>query len=120
MGRITADAEGGYTFILVLPERLAEGKYTVTATAAEHQITSPPFTVSGVAISAEEGVQRGQEDALLAPMPSSAPGIGPMPLPTPGSSAQPSSTQPSLALIAIALTAVGAVLAAAWVRLRRC
>ena len=113
LGIIAADVEGGFSLLYVLPAWLGEGTYTVEASSGEHQIAGPPFMVSGVAVAEEEEEsQRGQEDALLAPMPTfAAPTVA---APTGGTPASPISTRArsSVALALVAVAAAGAALAA--------
>lgn len=69
---VTADAEGGFSYLAVLPADLAEGNYIVSASAPGRRVLSPPFLISGQPISAstdEQGEQREQEEPLLAPAP---------------------------------------------------
>ena len=78
LGETTANAEGEFTHIAVLPADLAEGVYYFRGTTIHHWVMSPPLTVWGTAI--EEGGGQGprdEDDGLLAPMPTFAPGVVP-------------------------------------------
>ncbi|MEO7837833.1 MAG: hypothetical protein ABIU06_00595 [Anaerolineales bacterium] len=75
LGEILSDAEGEFLHIAVLPVELAEGTYYFRGVTSHHFVLSPPLTVWGVAI-VEGGGQgeRDEDDGLLAPMPTLAPG----------------------------------------------
>lgn len=76
LGEVTADGEGEFLQIVVLPTDLTEGIYYIRATTSHHQVISPPLTVWGMAM-VEGGGQgeRDEDDGLLAPMPTYAPGV---------------------------------------------
>ena len=77
-GEIIASGEGEFTYIAVLPADLVEGTYYFRAVTSHHYVLSPPLTVWGTAFT-EGGGQgpRDEDDGLLAPMPTSAPGVVP-------------------------------------------
>ena len=79
LGEITANAEGEFKQIVALPSDLAEGTYYFRATTIHHWVISPPLTIWGTAPSMSEGGQgrRDEDDGLLAPMPTFAPGVVP-------------------------------------------
>jgi hypothetical protein len=67
---------------VTLPTDLAEGTYSFQAITDDHQITSPLLTVFGAPILSEETEPlRNEDDGLLAPMPTSAPGVSSTALP---------------------------------------
>lgn len=76
LGDVTANAEGDFTYIAVLPVELVEGAYYFRAVTSHHYVLSPPLTVWGTAI-AEGGGQgpRDEDDGLLAPMPTFPPAV---------------------------------------------
>ena len=78
LGEILANAEGEFTHIVVLPTDLVEGTYFFRAVNSHHYVLSSPLTVWGTALG-EGGEQgpRDDDDALLAPMPTFAPGVVP-------------------------------------------
>lgn len=78
VGEITTNVEGEFMHIAVLPSDLAEGTYYFRATTSHHWAISPPLTVWGTAYM-EGGGQglRDEDDGLLAPMPTFAPGVVP-------------------------------------------
>ncbi|MFT3895833.1 MAG: hypothetical protein QM730_29795 [Anaerolineales bacterium] len=82
LGEFVADVEGVFSHIVTVPVDLKEGNYTFQATTDDHVIESPAFVVWGMAIieDAEDG-QRTDEDPLLAPMPTYAPGVSVTPMP---------------------------------------
>jgi len=90
VGEITTDAEGVFLQIVTLPVDLKEGAYQFRAVTGDHEILSPALLVQGPAILEEGGSQdqREEDDGLLAPMPTFAPGV------VPGGAAQPT-VQPS-------------------------
>jgi hypothetical protein len=86
LGLVTADPEGIFIQVVVLPENLVEGIYMLRANSDDHVNFSPQFTVSGTAPSSPEEHQDGQrdgEDGLLAPMPTFQPGATAIFAPTP-------------------------------------
>ena len=74
---VIADVEGGFTQAIVLPADLPEGEYHIRAVTDDHDLTSPLLTVFGPAITNAEDGQRAEDDPLLAPMPTFAPGAVP-------------------------------------------
>ncbi|MCI0555947.1 MAG: hypothetical protein L0287_33810 [Anaerolineae bacterium] len=81
LGQMISDAEGEFTHITVLPADLVEGTYYFRAVTSHHFVLSPAFTVQGPPILDPEGGHgdgdREEEDPLLAPMPTFAPGVVP-------------------------------------------
>ena len=77
LGEVTADAEGGFIQVITLPADLLDGEYTIRAVMDDHDLTGPPFTVFGPAITNGEEGQREEDDPLLASMPTFAPGVVP-------------------------------------------
>ena len=80
VGEIAADTEGVFLHIATLPVDLKEGAYYFRAITDDHEILSPVLLVQGPAIMNEEGGgqgQRDEDDGLLAPMPTFAPGVSP-------------------------------------------
>ena len=90
LGGIIADVEGVFLITVPLPVDLTEGTYTFLAITDDHNITSPELTVQGSPIYGGESGQglRDEDDPLLAPMPTFAPGV------IPGGVVQPT-TQPA-------------------------
>ncbi|HSB02011.1 MAG TPA: hypothetical protein VLE49_15285 [Anaerolineales bacterium] len=79
VGTMLGDAEGVFLLTITLPNDLAEGTYTVRATTDDHTVVSPQITVWGTAmLGDEEEGQRAEEDSLLAPIPTFAPGVAPV------------------------------------------
>jgi len=63
LGEVTTDNEGVFLQNVTLPIDLPEGLYALRASAYDHEIFSPPFTVWGIPIQNEEGnVIRDQSD----------------------------------------------------------
>jgi hypothetical protein len=79
LGQIVADLEGIFIHIIVLPVDLPAGEYKIRGVTDHHDVLSPVLTVQGPAILSEEGGQgeRDEDDGLLAPMPTYAPGVVP-------------------------------------------
>ena len=73
LGEIMTDPEGGFTLVILLPADLPEGTYRIRAVSDEHDLTSPWLSVTGSAILSQEEGQRGEEEALLAAMPTLSP-----------------------------------------------
>lgn len=78
LGNVSADTEGIFLHIAILPVDLPEGVYNVRGVTEHHDVLSPALTVQGPAI-VEGGGQgeRDEDDGLLAPMPTYAPGVVP-------------------------------------------
>jgi hypothetical protein len=86
LGLVTADPDGIFIQVILLPENLLEGIYMLRANSDDHVNFSPQFTVSGTAPSNPEEYQDGQrdeEDGLLVPMPTFQPGATAASAPTP-------------------------------------
>jgi hypothetical protein len=79
LGQIVADLEGIFIHIIVLPVDLPAGEYMIRGVTEHHDVLSPVLTVQGPAILSETGSQGGrdEDDGLLAPMPTYAPGVVP-------------------------------------------
>ena len=114
LGEVTADAEGVFLQTVALPTDLGEGNYQFRAITDDHEILSPTLAVQGSPIAGEEGGEpREDEDALLAPMPSSVPAtLVPAAGPTANSAQPPSTGSPMVVLIGLIM--VGAALAVGW------
>lgn len=81
-GTILADVEGVFVLALTLPFDLPEGTYILRATTDDHTVESPQIAVSGAPIMEGGGQgERDEDDALLAPMPTYAPGVSSTPMP---------------------------------------
>lgn len=78
LGSAIADAEGVFLLTITLPVDLVEGEYVVHGTTDDHVLDSPPITVWGSAnLGGGEDGLRSEDDGLLAPMPTFAPGVVP-------------------------------------------
>ena len=79
LGEVVADVEGIFLHIIVLPVDIPDGVYNIRALTDHHEVLSPALTVQGPAILGEGGGQgeRDEDDGLLAPMPTFAPGVVP-------------------------------------------
>lgn len=80
LGEIIADTEGVFLQIVTIPPDLMEGIYQFRAVTDDHQILSPELLIQGSAILSEDNggqAQREEDDGLLAPMPTFAPGVVP-------------------------------------------
>ncbi len=110
LGTVTADTQGVFLLTLALPVDLAAGTYAVRATTEDHVVNSPPIVIWGTAVveNEEEG-RRAEEEALLAPMPTFAPGTSSMPLPQQMALEIPVSNKRSPALIYLILFGVGVI-----------
>ena len=109
LGEVVTDLEGVFVHIVVLPIDLPEGVYNVRAVTTHHDVLSPALTVQGFPILAEGGGQgeRDEDDGLLAPMPTLAPGVSSTPLPQPAAVEPPVSRRNSTTLIYSILAGVG-------------
>jgi hypothetical protein len=106
-GTVLADTEGIFLLTITLPFDLVEGTYVLRATTDDHQLESPPITVSGSA-DTEQGQQRELEEPLLAPMPTVAAGVATS-IP-PASVAEPAAAQRSSTWLLSTVGAIGIVL----------
>ena len=71
LGSVSADEAGDFTQALPLPVDLLPGAYELRA-ADSHHSASIPLNVAPGAGSEEEGQQQGEDEPLLAPMPTQA------------------------------------------------
>jgi hypothetical protein len=79
---VTADGEGVFTQIIVLPADLPAGEYNFRAKSDHHLVTSPMITVWGAAVEdQEDNAIRDQSDVQLGAVPTFAPGILSTPVP---------------------------------------
>ena len=82
VGEVVTDVEGIFRHTIVLPVDLPEGVYNVRAVTSHHDVLSPSLTVQGSPILEGGGQgERDEDDGLLAPMPTFAPGVPSTPLP---------------------------------------
>jgi hypothetical protein len=119
-GTVLADVEGVFLLTLTLPVDLPEGTYILRATTDDHVVESPQIIVSGAAILEGGGQgERDEDDALLAPMPTYAPGFSstPMPQAVAAESQAPEASSSPVLLGSIAV--LGIILLAAYIRMKR-
>ncbi len=92
LNEVTVDSEGVFLQVVTLPADLPEGTYYFRAVTDDHEVLSPAILVQGSAIMNEEVEgQRAEEEPLLAPMPTFAPGIAPTQPPQTASPTKPAS-----------------------------
>ena len=119
LGDITSDAEGQFLQIVSMPGDLPEGGYQFQAVTDDHEITSPRILVQGVPIEEVNEGQRDEEESLLAPMPTFAPGVSPT-LPVQAVSSKEAQTKPDqFAIIIPVLTTAGALLLLGIARMKK-
>ena len=117
LGEINANLEGIFIQTIVLPSDLPAGEYTIRGVTEHHDILSPVFTVQGPAVSSEGSGQgpRDENDGLLAPMPTYAPGVVPggvtQPALEPAFQELPDSNRKPLLLVLLGSVVVGIMLA---------
>jgi hypothetical protein len=101
LGEAVTDLEGVFLHVVVVPTDLPEGVYNIRAVTSHHDVLSPALTVQGSPILGEGGGQgaRDEDDGLLAPMPTFAPGVSSTPLPQTAALEPPVSTRSSTTLI---------------------
>jgi len=111
LGEAVTDLDGVFLQIVVLPVDLPEGVYNVRAVTSHHDVLSPALTVQGPAILSEGGGQgeREEDDGLLAPMPTFAPGVSSTPVPQTAAVNPPTPSGMSPVLIYSILLGVGIV-----------
>ena len=97
---ITADGEGVFTQIIVLPADLPAGEYNLRAKSEHHLVTSPTITVWGAAVEDQESSSvQDQSDLELGPVPTIAPGVPSTSLPRTAPLEPPASMGSSTTLI---------------------
>ena len=117
LGEIVADTDGIFLQIIALPTDLAAGTYNFPAVTDDHEILSPALLVQGSAIISEAGGQGepDEDDGLLAPMPTFAPGVVPggvsQAAAQPASQEPPASNPNSAAFVVLGLLVMGAFVA---------
>lgn len=103
---VTADGEGVFTQIIVLPTNLPAGEYNFLAMSDHHIITSPGITVWGAAVLEQEdsGI-RDQSDLQLGTVPTFAPTVASTPLPAaaPIETAPPQTSTMPLVWVAVGI-----------------
>jgi hypothetical protein len=111
LGEVNADLEGIFIHTIVLPADLPPGEYTIRGVTEHHDVLSPVFSVQGPAVSGEGGGQgqRDDDDGLLAPMPTYAPGVSSTALPPAATIDAPVSRGSSTSLMVVILLGVGIV-----------
>jgi len=85
-GEIVADVDGVFLQSVIVPVDLPQGTYNFLAITDDHNVTSPDFLVQGPPILTDGGGGQGlrdEDDPLLAPMPTFAPGVAPAIAPGP-------------------------------------
>jgi len=119
-GEVLADVEGIFQLTITLPVDTPEGTYVIRATTDDHVVESPQIVIAGAAI-VEGGGQgeRDEDDGLLAPMPTFAPGVVSTPMPQAvvieTEAPEPSSSPLLLGAVAV----VGLILVATYIRMKR-
>ena len=106
-GEILSNGEGEFKYIATLPSDLIEGTYYFRAVTSHHYVLSSPLTVWGTAIMEGGGQgERGEDDNLLAPMPTFPPAVGTAPPPQVPEE-QPASGWDPIILMLMALIVIG-------------
>jgi hypothetical protein len=109
---VTADGEGVFTQIIVLPADLPAGEYNFRAKSDHHTILSPTITVWGAAVQdQEDNAVREQSDVQFGPTPTFALAVVSASTPLPQTTAlePPASNGKSTILIYSILLGVGIV-----------
>jgi hypothetical protein len=97
--QVTADGEGVFTQIIVLPADLPAGEYKLRARSEHHLVTSPAITVWGAAVENQESSSvQDQSDLALGPVPTIA-AVPATPVPQNTALDTPTSTGNSTTLI---------------------
>ena len=111
LGEVVTDLEGVFIYVAILPVDLPQGVYNIRAVTGHHDVLSPALTVQGSPILGEGGGQgeRDEDDGLLAPMPTFAPGVSSTPLPQTTALEPPVSKGSSTILIYSILLGMGIV-----------
>jgi hypothetical protein len=112
LGTVLADAEGAFELTVIIPVDLPKGAYQVYAVAHELEVISPVVTIQGVPVFAgDEAAQGGisEDDGLLAPMPTFAPGSSSTSVPQTAASEIEVSKPKSTSLIYSVLFGIGLI-----------
>jgi hypothetical protein len=97
---VTANGEGVFTQIIVLPADLPTGEYNFRARSDHHMVMSPTIIVWGVAVQdQEDSAIRDQSDVQLGPLPTFAPDVTSTPVPQTAALEPPASKGSSTTLI---------------------
>ena len=109
LGEVVTDLEGVFVYIAILPVDLPEGVYNIRAVTSHHDVLSPALTVQGSPILGEGGGQgeRDEDDGLLAPMPTFAPGVSSTKIPQATSTEKPVFNWNSIILTGVVLMGIG-------------
>ena len=108
LGEVLADTEGIFVLSITLPPNVVEGGYVVRATTDDHVVESAPLTIWGTSdLGGSSDGPREEEDGLLAPMPTFAPGVSSTPLPQTATLETPVSRRNSTTVIYSILAGVG-------------
>ena len=119
-GTVLADAEGVFLLSITLPVDVPEGTYVVWGTTDDHKVESPPITVSGAAIVEGGEGERSEDDLLLAPMQTYAPGFSSTPLPEAAAvESPPSEAEGSNPYLLWTIAGVGVILVVAYIRMKK-
>ncbi len=118
-GTVLADAEGVFILTITLPVDTPEGIYIVRATTEDRVVESIPITISGMALMAGGGQgERDEDDGLLAPMPTYAPGVSSTPLPK-VAAVESASSPPLNPYLLWIVAVIGIILVVAYLRMKR-
>jgi hypothetical protein len=119
-GAVLADVEGVFLLSITLPLDLPEGMYVIRATTDDHMVESPQIVVLGSAIIEGGGQgERDEDDGLLAPMPTYAPGVSSTPIPQAAAvESEPARASSSPPLFG-AIAAIGIILVFAFIRIKK-
>jgi len=119
-GTVLADVEGVFLLSITLPVDLPEGTYVIRATTDDHKVESPQIVVSGAAIMEGGGQgERAEDDGLLAPMPTYAPGVSSTPIPQAVAVESEPAPDSSSPLLFGTIAAIGIILVFAFIRIKR-
>lgn len=105
LNEVTADVEGTFTKIVILPVDLSAGEYHFLATTDHEVVASPTLTVWGVAAESQGGdVIQDQSDVQFEPIATAS-----APLPQAAASGTPPTTQRSATPIYFILAGIGII-----------
>ncbi len=117
-GTVLADVEGVFVLTITVPVDTPEGIYIVRGITEDRVVESVPITISGMALMEGEGDARGEDDGLLAPMPTYAPGVSSTPLPK-AVAVESTPSEPFNPYLLWVIAVVGIILVVAYIRMKR-
>ena len=122
LGTVTADNHGDFDTSVLLPYELPFGDYEFRGVDEKGNFAAVPFSIVPDPSQEENGEPRDEEDPLLAPMPTYAPGVSVTPMVVKeetGTPVVPNATVSWVPLLTLGGTVLAILLLVFWVRKRK-